>query len=190
MLVLPTVQRHRFFRIKQRLPGAAARAAQLAATAFACALATAAGLGTLRGGSPGSGGPWWRAAAAHALGSLLAGTLCTFGWLAGAAVLEVVLTEQLRPGGYSERDELAALTACLKGSRGPIMRDLALQDLCHLATADTPAAAARRGEVWADDTGDRWRPLGQACLAEVQVSEHGLDCLLLYALITHPPHAL
>eukprot|EP00887_Chlorella_sp_A99_P003120 scaffold9.g3120.t1 len=174
VLAFPTVQRHRLFRLKQRLPLELTRAAQLAAAAWAAALLSSA----LARAPPLRGTPGWRAAGAGAaaplLGSLLAGGACAFCWLAGAAVLEAVLTERLRPGDYGERNELAAMTVCLKGGRGPLMRDLALQDLCQLATgAAAGPGGARRAELWADDSGDRWRLLGEACLADLQACGGG-----------------
>lgn len=178
VLVFPSIQRHRYFRIKQRLPWAAGRALQLASVAFAAAMLTCATAGQL-GGSSGTRRLLRLAAApAPAVAALLAGALCAFGWLAGAAVLEVVLTERLRPDDYCDRDVLGAMAACLSGGKGPLMRDLALHDLSLLATADVSAAAWRRQEVWADESGERWKPLGDACLAQLAVVQHAAAAAL------------
>jgi nucleoporin NDC1 len=120
ILLFPSVQRHRYFRIKQRLPGAAAQAAKLTAAAFAGAAATA----LLRGG----GTAGWPLSLAGTAGALLGGSLCAFCWLMGAAALEVVFTERLRPDDYSDRDVLAAMSACLGGKKGDLMQGLALHD--------------------------------------------------------------
>lgn len=97
-MLFPAVQRHRYFRLKQRLPLAAAHAARLAAAAFLGAAATAA----LRArGGGGSGGA--ALTLGGSAGALLAGWLCALCWLMGAAALEVVFTERLRPDDYSAR---------------------------------------------------------------------------------------
>lgn len=121
--LFPTVQRHRYFRIKQRLPGAAAQAARLALLGFALA----AGVALARARTSGAA-----LVAPLSLGSalvaLLAGSLCAFCWLMAGATLEVVFTERLRPDDYSERDVLAAMAASLAGRRGDVMQGLALHD--------------------------------------------------------------
>ena len=120
VLLFPSVQRHRYFRIKQRLPGAAAQAAKLTAAAFSGAAATT----LLRGG----GTAGWPLSLPGAAGALLGGSLCVFCWLIGSSALEVVFTERLRPDDYSDRDALAAMSACLGGKKGDLMQGLALHD--------------------------------------------------------------
>ena len=107
MLLFPAVQRHRYFRLKARLPGAASHAARMAALAFVGAAATAALRAHAVGGvlgslSPGAGGAWPLTLGGSAA-ALLAGGLCAFCWLMGAAALEVVFSERLRPDDYSDR---------------------------------------------------------------------------------------
>jgi hypothetical protein len=48
------------------------------------------------------------------------------------------------------------------------MRDLALHDFCCLAFERGKEGSWRRLEVFADDSGDRWRPLAAFCIAEVR----------------------
>lgn len=107
MLLFPAVQRHRYFRLKARAPGAAAQAARLAALAFVGAAATAA-LRAQAAGSPGgvvnpAAGGAWPLTLGGSAAALLAGGLCAFGWLMGAAAVEVVFSERLRPDDYSDR---------------------------------------------------------------------------------------
>jgi hypothetical protein len=137
VLAFPSVQRHRYFRLKQRLPAAAARAATLAPAALAAAAATAA----LRAHALGS--PMAAAlplSAGGAVAALLAGFLCTFCWLAASATVEVVFSERMRPDDYSQRDELGAMAASLSGKKGGFMQALALHDARYrLCTAVMPA---------------------------------------------------
>lgn len=109
VLLFPAVQRHRYFRLKQRLPTAAAHAARLAAAAFAGAAATA----VVRARALGSAPPPLTLGGSAA--ALLAGWLCAFCWLAGTAALEVVFTERLRPDDYSDRWAAAGM-AGLQGA--------------------------------------------------------------------------
>jgi hypothetical protein len=109
--------------------------------------------------------------------------LCAFFWLMGAATLEAVLTERLRPDDYNSRDPLAELTLCLGGKRGAVMQDLALHDLAQCAW---DRAAARRAEVFADETGARWAPLGAHCLAGIAA----VGAALAEALPKRPAAAL
>ncbi|KAL4434686.1 hypothetical protein ABPG77_002809 [Micractinium sp. CCAP 211/92] len=159
--LFPTVQRHRYFRIKQRLPGAAAQAARLALLGFALA----AGVALARARTSGAA-----LVAPLSLGSalvaLLAGSLCAFCWLMAGATLEVVFTERLRPDDYSERDVLAAMAASLAGRRGDLMQGLALHDASLLAS-DVGKAALRRADIFADESGDRWKPVAAVCISEL-----------------------
>ena len=87
MLLFPAVQRHRYFRIKQRVAGAAAQAAKLTAAACAAAAATA----LLRAHAVGGA-----TSAPLTLGgvraALMGGSLCSFCWLLAAAVLACSLS--------------------------------------------------------------------------------------------------
>lgn len=211
VLQFPAVQRHRYFRLKQRLPAAAAAAAKLAAAAFACAAATAAARARALGPAAVAA---WPPTLAGSAAALLAGTACAFCWLAAAAALEVVFSERLRPDDYADREPLAAQAACLSGKRGELMAALALHDVrwgagwrrrgqaggaelwrslrsCRgslwrrLGSAvwrdrvpcacpavahplrsrlagDVGKAAARRADMFADETGERWKPVAGA----------------------------
>ncbi len=117
MLLFPAVQRHRYFRLKARAPGAAAQAAHLAALAFVGAAATAALRAQATGGAaggavnPAAGGAWPLTLGGSAA-ALLAGGLCAFGWLMGAAAVEVVFSERLRPDDYSDRWAIRLVSDC------------------------------------------------------------------------------
>lgn len=165
VLAFPSVQRHRYFRMKQRLPRAAVQAAQLAAAAFSCAVTTSLLRSNVLGeASPGASGAPLTLGGGTA--ALLAGALCTFCWLMSSAALEVVFTERLRPDDYSDRDVLRAMVACLAGKRGGLMQGLALHDASLLA-GDVGRAALRRADMFADESGDRWKPVAVACIAEL-----------------------
>lgn len=161
VLLFPTVQRHRYFRIKQRLAGAAAQAAKLALLAFALAAAVALACKRARGAAVAP-----PLALDSAAATLLVGSLCAFCWLMAAAALEVVFTERLRPDDYSDREVLAAMAASLAGKRGDLMQGLALHDASLLAS-DVGKVALRRTELFADENGDRWRHVAAACIAEL-----------------------
>jgi hypothetical protein len=73
VICFPPIQRHRYFRLKRRLPSLAARAARNAS--LACALALGADLALGRG--------VLSVLLRAALGAWLAATLCSFCWLLG-----------------------------------------------------------------------------------------------------------
>lgn len=155
VLHLPTIQRHRYFRIKQQLPAVVAHAAAVAAVGCFLGLITSLLSG---GGVP----------TPIALVSLFEGCLlCVLCWMMGTVAIEVVFTERLRPHDYGSRDPAAALEQCLEGKRGAIMRLLALHDLSLLAI-DAGKESWRRTDVFADETGARWVPLAQHCVAAIQ----------------------
>ncbi len=51
-------------------------------------------------------------------------------------------------------------------AQGVLMQDLVLQDFCCVAH-ERGRGTWRRLDVFADDAGDRWRPVAQFCIAEV-----------------------
>lgn len=155
MLLFPTVQRHRYFRIKQRLAGAAAQAAKLALLAFALAAAVALACNRARGAAVAP-----PLALDSAAATLLASSLCAFCWLMAAAALEVVFTERLRPDDYSDRDVLAAMAASLAGKRGDLMQGLALHD-ARWADPGVGSSRAAPGPGLAGSSTQR--PLHQPC---------------------------
>ena len=95
-------------------------------------------------------------------------TLCALCWLIGTIAFEVVFTERLRADDYGGKDVLQEMDICLGGKNGVIMRDLALHDLSSIAT-DPGKASWRKKEIFADDSGARWRPLAQVCVDDVTI---------------------
>lgn len=81
MICFPVVQRHRYFRLKRRLPWVAAQAARNSALACGLALGADAMLGGGRPALPLSG----------VLAAWLAASLCCFAWLLGAWLLPALL---------------------------------------------------------------------------------------------------
>lgn len=83
-------------------------------------------------------------------------------------MLDVVMGEQLRPQDYSSKDVLEAMLNCLNKKQGTIMLDLSLHDLCAVAYEPAGTGGAwRRLDVFADDSGDRWRMLARPCIQEI-----------------------
>lgn len=152
IIVFPSVQRHRYFRMKQQLPSTIPHAALLAISGYI--------LGSVLSIAAGRGAPSFGAA----FPLISASTLSTLCWLAGTIAFEVVFTERLRPDDYGSKDCLKALEICLDGRNGVVMQDLALFDLSLVAT-DMGKASWRREEIFADDSGGRWRPLASHCTA-------------------------
>ncbi|GAB4816254.1 hypothetical protein N2152v2_003300 [Parachlorella kessleri] len=159
---LPPIQRHRYFRLKRRLPALAASALRHASLALALALGADLALGRGR----------LSVAPAGAMASWLAASLCCLCWLLGVAVLDVVLSERLRPEDYPSKDVLGAMLACIDNKqargRGEMMRDLVLYDFSCLVGERSRDADWRRQDVFADESGERWRPLGTFCITEVE----------------------
>ncbi|KAI3429377.1 hypothetical protein D9Q98_005472 [Chlorella vulgaris] len=173
----PSVQRHRYFRVKHRLGSAFVQACKLAAAALFSAAAAALLHSRVLAGKPAIGpepGRTWLGLGPATVpwsldgmvAALVAGALCAFCWLGCSLVLEVVVTERLRQDNYSDPDVLGAMAACLGGSKGPLMQALTLHDTCLLAS-DTGRAALRRAQVFGDETGAMWRPVAAACIAEL-----------------------
>ena len=93
--------------------------------------------------------------------------LCALCWLSGTICFEAVFTERLGADDYSSRDCLTAMQQCLDGRNGVIMQDLTLHDVSLVAT-DAGKACWRRQEIFADDSGARWQPIAEVCVAQVQ----------------------
>lgn len=49
--------------------------------------------------------------------------------------------------------------------QAPLLQQLAFQEVAAVAGPGAPAA--RRADVWSDDSGATWRALAQPCLAQV-----------------------
>jgi nucleoporin NDC1 len=152
ILAFPSIQRHRYFRIKQQLPSTLPHAAVLAISSYI--------LGSVLSIVAGGGAP----NLATAFHLITTSTLCLLCWLIGTITFEVVFTERLRPDDYGTRDCLKAMELCLDARKGVIMQDLALFDLSLVAT-DVGRASWRREEIFADDSGARWRPLASNCMS-------------------------
>jgi nucleoporin NDC1 len=151
ILAFPSIQRHRYFRIKQQLPSTLPHAAFLALSGYI--------LGSLFSILAGRGAPSLGAA----FPVISVSALCTLCWLVGTIAFEVVFTERLRPDDYGTKECLRAMEVCLEGRNGVVMQDLALFDLSLVAT-DAGKASWRREEIFADDSGGRWRPLATHCM--------------------------
>lgn len=151
ILAFPSIQRHRYFRIKQQLPSTLPHAALLAMSGYL--------LGSLLSILAGRGLPTIGAAFPLITSSML----CLLCWLVGTIAFEVVFTERLRPDDYGMTDCLKAMEICLDGRKGVLMQDFALFDLSLVAT-DVGKASWRREEIFADDSGARWRPLASHCM--------------------------
>jgi len=159
ILAFPSIQRHRYFRIKQQLPSTLPHAAFLAISGYL--------LGSLLSILAGRGLPTIGAA----FPVITASTLCLLCWLVGTIAFEVVFTERLRPDDYGMRDCLKAMEICLDGRKGVLMQDFALFDLSLVAT-DVGKASWRRKEIFADDSGGRWRPIATHCIGIIsQITE-------------------
>jgi len=156
VLQFPTIQRHRYFRIKQLALQARVVVHVVAVAATGCIAGTTASI---------LAGHYMPSAIGIAL-FFVAGCFCVFMWLLGSIILEVVFTERLQAHDYGTRDPLAGMTDCLDGKQGVIMCDLALNDLAVLSE-EPQKAAWRRTDVFRDESGDRWSPLGQHCVASL-----------------------
>jgi nucleoporin NDC1 len=151
IVTFPSIQRHRYFRIKQQVPYAVPHAALLSITSYI--------LGSVLSVVAGRGAPSLGAA----VPLITTSALCLLCWLAGTIAFEVVFTERLRPDDYGSKDCLKAMEACLDNSKGVLMQDFTLFDLSLVAT-DMGKASWRREEIFADDSGARWSPLASNCM--------------------------
>jgi nucleoporin NDC1 len=159
ILTFPSIQRHRYFRIKQQLPSTFPHAAFLGISSYL--------LGSLLSTLTGRGLP----TVGSAFPVITASTLCLLCWLIGTIAFEVVFTERLRPGDYGMTDCLKAMEVCLDGRNGVLMQDFALFDLSLVAT-DVGKSSWRREEIFADDSGGRWRPVASYCMGTIsQIAE-------------------
>ncbi|PNH06060.1 hypothetical protein TSOC_007626 [Tetrabaena socialis] len=153
VLSYPPLQRHRWFRLKERLPAALRTAAYTTFTALALA------------------------AAAHRslllqprllYGWAVSGLLCALCWSVGGALLQLVFSERLHLARLGDPDPNAPLLAELVGGNA-IMQDLALLDLALTAEGHGGEAAWRRAAIFADESGRAaWGPLSAHMLGEVR----------------------
>lgn len=152
VLAYPILQRHRWFRLKERAPQALATAARTVLAALALMLALGCGLPPPR----------------QLYGTVLSGTLCVLGWALGHHCLHIVFSERLVLVGAGDADPNAPLLAVL-GSDSPILQDLGLMDVAAMAEGQSGLAAWRRSAVFADETGrSAWSPLAAYMAGEVR----------------------
>lgn len=153
VITYPTLQRHRWFRLKERV--FAVLITSVATTAAALCLAV-----LLR-----------RSLLLQPLllyGWAVAGCLCCCGWATGAALLDIVASERLQVARPGDPDPNAPLLAELSSSN-TIMQDLALLDLTLTCEGQGGEAAWRRAAVFADESGRAaWGPLAGYLLGEVR----------------------
>ncbi|KAI8475411.1 MAG: hypothetical protein J3K34DRAFT_484678 [Monoraphidium minutum] len=174
VLCYPVVQRHRYFRVKQRLRAAARSALILPTLAAAAALVLPPLLpAPLRAAPP---------AAGLAAAAWRAGVLCAFVWACGAHVLEVVFTEPVAFAADGDSDPTRPLLAALRHP-DPLVQDWALADLASVAEA-APGRGGRLAALFADETGaNGWGPLVSYCLLELS------DLSAVLAAAAAPPAA-
>lgn len=151
-LRLPTIQRHRYHRIKAQLPLAVFHSFTLALAGLSSAIFTYPLISTasLRNGN-----------IPFNLDTLVATWLVVTSWIIGTVCIEAVFTERLDPGDYPEGDRLIIMNKCLKGEHGYVMKLLALNDLSTFSSYEN---AWRRREVFSDDTGGAWRLVSRPCM--------------------------
>ncbi|KAF8064689.1 uricase [Scenedesmus sp. PABB004] len=154
VLSFPILQRHRYFRLKQRMRAIARSSLLLPTAALLPALAASAALRQ----------PWagWAAWA----GLWRGGVLAAYGWAAAGACLEVVFTERVALASDDDPAPTAPLLAAL-AHPDPLVQDWALMDAAAVAEGG-PGCGARRAAVFGDETGaGGWVPLSRYCLAEL-----------------------
>ncbi|GLC39723.1 hypothetical protein PLESTB_000439100 [Pleodorina starrii] len=153
VLAYPALQRHRWFRLKERVPAALLAAAASAAVALAASVAARQSL------------------LLHPrllFGWAVSGTLCGLGWVLGGALLQIVFSERMQLAQFGDADPNAPLLAELASSN-TFMQDLALMDLAFTAEGQGGEAAWRRCAIFADESGRAaWGPLAAYMLAEVR----------------------
>ncbi|KAG2498083.1 hypothetical protein HYH03_003841 [Edaphochlamys debaryana] len=153
VLAYPPLQRHRWFRIKERVPAVVASAFTTTAAALAVALLLRQSL---------------LLQPRLLYGWAVAGGLCAASWGLGAALMQIVFSERLHVARAGDPDPNGPLLAELS-SGNTLMQDLALLDLALTAEASTPEARWRRGAVFADESGRAaWSPLVAYLLGELR----------------------
>ena len=157
----PVVQRHRYFRIKQKIPDILNHALMLSLIALVLFGVANAPLSR----PPSSWIPLM-----HALGPVL---LCVASWIADTIVLEVIFTERLYIGDYGDVDVLRAQQKWLNVSENAPLTHrspgkdrcvLALHDFCLMAS-DAGGSAWRRTSVFSDDSGSQWMLMATSCMS-------------------------
>jgi len=152
VLTYPVVQRHRYFRVKRRLPQVLLVSFKLGALALLLALLQARRL----------------VAASALLQAALAASLCAAGWLLGHTMLQVVFTERHKLSQAGDPDPNRPLLQALS-SDNPVVQDLALIDLACMTEEVGALACQRRAALFADETGRLgWTPVGGYLLSEVR----------------------
>eukprot|EP00873_Tetraselmis_striata_P015327 jgi/Tetstr1/435591/TSEL_024494.t1 len=157
VLSFPFIQRRRIFRVKQRMPSAAASAARTSVTAV---LVVAALQQALPASFPPVSGD------GPLLVLLIGALLLTFAWECLIMLVEVIFTERVdfeRQGGSNP---LNSLLAALKASNHPLIQEYALHDLCiHAERRGSPSWL--REAVFGDEQGTTWAAVAQPCVTEV-----------------------
>ncbi|KAG2433562.1 hypothetical protein HYH02_012679 [Chlamydomonas schloesseri] len=153
VLSYPVLQRHRWFRLKERIPLAVLTAIHTAAAALGLALLLRQSLllhpRLLYG---------WGVAAG----------LCSLCWALGGSLLQLVFTERLQLARPGDADANSPLLAELASSN-TIMQDLALLDLALTMEGQGGDAAFRRAAIFADESGRAaWGPVAALMLGEVR----------------------
>lgn len=158
-LRFPTIQRHRYHRIKTQLPHAVLHAFALATIGLCIAVTTYPLVQNLNDGRIPCN-----------VDVLVVAWLLVTCWIVATVCVETVFTERLAPGDYPEGDRLEVMNKCLRGELGFVMKLLALHDLSSFSAKEN---AWQRRELFADDTGHAWRLVSRPCM---QILESVLLC--------------
>lgn len=167
VLSFPILQRHRYFRIKQRMRALVKSSLVLPSLALGPAAALSALLAPAAAMSQQQQQRYEWGGAAGVLGLWRAGLLCCYAWAAGGHMLEIVFTERVAMAADDDPQPTAPLLAALQHT-DPIVQDWCLLDLAAVAEG-APGARSRRAAIFADETGaNGWLPISRYCLAELR----------------------
>eukprot|EP00879_Flechtneria_rotunda_P014357 GHRR01014997.1.p1 GENE.GHRR01014997.1~~GHRR01014997.1.p1 ORF type:complete len:378 (+),score=149.63 GHRR01014997.1:235-1368(+) len=162
MLSFPTLHRHRYFRIKQRLRAVARTCLILSTTALLASLATNWLLLPPQTPLLSAWGGW-----TGVLGLWRAALLAVWAWAAGGHVLEVVFTERVAMASDDDLQPTAPLLEALQ-SKDPMVQDWCLMDLAAVAEG-AAGCRKRQAAVFSDETGSSgWIPIARYCLTELK----------------------
>ncbi|KAK9851354.1 hypothetical protein WJX84_007511 [Apatococcus fuscideae] len=155
-LMFPVVQRGRRRRLIQHLPAVLERMG--GEVTWACLLAWL--LAVVLGMRP----AWPLSPTGRGL--LFSSLLWSFAINLGEELLEIIFTERLHIVRASDPESTSQLLLALQAQQEPVLQEAAFLEL-RLLTQQPGAAAWRKREVFADDSGAAWHVIAQVCLDQV-----------------------
>lgn len=176
----PSLQRHRYFRMKQQLPKALELALSISMSGIALFFLIAFLNGSI----------YRILYLANLLSMLRISWMCSFSWITATVVMEVIFSERLKSSDYGSMNVLQTQQKWLNtesmnityNSTATARHVLALHDLSWMAS-ETGKGSWKREQIFLDDSGNQWRQTVAECMSILlTVTEKSQAAMNIYTM--------